>query len=167
MKLNTTRFGEIQIDESKIVEMRGAILGFGHLRRYILLWQDDKMPFCCFQSIDDGSVAFVVIDPFIVKPDYEPVLEDEDLTLLEIEGVQDLMLLNIVTIRSQPFTVSANLRAPLVINVRKMAGAQVVLHDPVHGIQHSIATRHAGSERGAGNEEKISEISRIGHAVEM
>jgi flagellar assembly factor FliW len=167
MKLTTTRFGEIEIDESRIVEMRGAILGFGHFRRYMLLLQDEKTPFCWFQSVDDGAVAFVVINPFITKPDYEPILLDEHLRLLEIETEQDILLLSIVTIRSQPFTVSANLRAPLVINIRKMVGAQVVLHDSAHSIQYPVETCDAGSATGVRDEEKMVNVARIGPAVAM
>lgn len=161
MIINTVRFGEINVDESRVVEMRGGILGFDHLRRFILIVQDQKTPFCWFQSLEDGSVAFVVINPFIVKPDYEPVVSDADIERLEIERAEDVVLLSIVTIRSEPFAVSANLRAPLVVNVKKMAAKQVVLEDAAHPIHYYIETRRSGR----GKKEKGYDMTRIGHAV--
>lgn len=161
MIVNTTRFGEINVDESRVVEMRGGILGFDHLRRFILIVQDEKNPFCWFQSLEDGAVAFVVINPFIVKPDYEPVVSDADIERLEIESAADAVLFSIVTIRSEPFSVSVNLRAPLVINVKKMAAKQIVLEDPAQPVHYPVETRGPVG----GEEEKGCVMTRIGHAV--
>jgi len=134
----TTRFGEIEIDETRIINMRGEILGFEHLKRYVLHKQDDKSPFLWFQSVDDGAIAFVVINPLVVKTDYEPVISGDDVKSLEIESVKDVVLMAIVTIRSNPFTVSANLRAPIVINSRKKLARQVVLEDPEYPVQYYV-----------------------------
>ncbi len=140
MKLVTSRFGEIDVDESRIIEMRGGILGFEHLKKYILHIQDEKTPFWWFQSLDDGKVAFVVINPLVVKTDYEPVISDDDVKSLEIDSVEDVVLMAIVTIRSNPFIVSANLRAPIVINSRKKLAKQIVLEDPDYPVQHYLTT---------------------------
>lgn len=163
MIVKTTRFGEINIDESRVIEMRGGILGFDHLRRYILIVQDEKTPFCWLQSLEDGDVAFVVINPFIVKPDYEPVVSDGDIERLEIERAEDVVLLSIVTIRSEPFAVSANLRAPLVVNVKKMAAKQVILEDPVHPIHYYVETTRSVQRK----DQKDYDMTRIGHAVAL
>ena len=69
MRLSTTRFGDIDIDESRAIMMKAGILGFEHLKRYVLLVQDEEILFWWFQSVDDGSVAFVVINSFVIKPD--------------------------------------------------------------------------------------------------
>jgi flagellar assembly factor FliW len=138
VNIATTRFGEIDIDESKIIDMQGEILGFEHLKKYILHMQDDKTPFWWFQSLDDGAIAFVVINPLVVKPDYEPVISDDDVQCLGIESVEDVVLMAIVTIRSNPVTVSVNLRAPIVINSRNKLAKQVVLDDPEYPVQYYL-----------------------------
>ena len=138
MRISTTRFGDISIDESRVIQMREGMLGFEHLGRYVLLIQDKKIPFWWFQSIEDGSVAFVVINSLAVKPDYEPVISDDEVKLLEIASPEDAVLLSVVTIRSDPFKVTANLRAPIVINAKKMLAKQVVLVEPDYPVQHPI-----------------------------
>jgi len=140
VKILTTRFGEIELDEARIMEMRGGVLGFEHLRRYLLLAHHEKTPFMWFQSIDDGAIAFVVINPQVVKLDYEPVIGDDDVELLEIASLEDITLMAIVTIRSNPVTVSANLRAPIVINSRKRLAKQIVLENPEYPIQYYLKT---------------------------
>jgi flagellar assembly factor FliW len=138
VRISTTRFGDISIDESRVIQMKGGMLGFEHLKRYVLLIQDEKIPFWWFQSIEDGSVAFVVINSLAVKPDYEPVVSDNEVKLLEIASPEDAVLLSVVTIRSDPFKVTANLRAPIVINAKKMLAKQVVLLELDYPVQHPI-----------------------------
>jgi len=143
VRISTTRFGDITIDESRVIQMKGGILGFEHLKKYVLLMQDEKTPFWWFQSVEDGSVAFVVINSFAVKPDYEPVVSDDEVKLLEIASPEDAVLFSVVTIRSDPFTVTANLRAPIVINAKKMLAKQVVLVDLDYSVQHPITEDNA------------------------
>jgi flagellar assembly factor FliW len=134
----TTRFGEIDIDESKIIDMRGGIIGFEHLKKYVLHIKDDNNLFWWFQSIDDGAIAFVVINPYSAKADYEAMISDNDVKLLEIEDAEDVVLLAIVTIRQNPFSVSVNLRAPLVINAKKKIARQIVLEDAQYPVQYYL-----------------------------
>ena len=138
MRLSTTRFGDIDIDESRAILMKGGILGFEHLKRYVFLVQDEEILFCWFQSVDDGSLAFVVINPFIINPDYNPIIQDDDVELLEIELPEDVTLMSIVTIHPDPFKVTANLKAPIVINVKKRLGRQVILDRGNYSIQYPI-----------------------------
>ena len=146
MNIVTTRFGEIDIDETKIIEMRGGILGFENLKKYILHIKDEENPFWWFQSLDDGAIAFVVINPYSAKADYEPMISDNDVKLLEIEEAEDVVLLAIVTIRQNPFSVSVNLRAPVVINAKKKIAKQVVLEDPLYPVQYYLTATVTDSE---------------------
>ena len=138
VKTIATRFGDISIDKSRIIRMKGGILGFEHLKRYVLFMQDKEIPFWWFQSVENGSIAFVVINSFVAKPDYAPVIPDNEAKLLEITSPEDVVLLSIVTINSNPFKVTANLSAPIVINAKKMLAKQVILDGPGYPVQYSI-----------------------------
>jgi len=140
LKISTTRFGDISVDESRVVQMRGGIVGFEHLKRYVLLNQDKETPFMWFQCIDDGSVAFVVIHSLIVKPDYKPIIPRDDVALLEIASAEseDVVLLSVVTIRSDPLRVTANLSAPIVVNAKKMLAKQVILLEGDYPVRYSL-----------------------------
>jgi len=140
MKIDTLRFGTIEVDESRVITMKGCILGFNHLQRYIILIQDKKTPLCWLQSLEDGAVAFVVIDPHMVKPDYRPEINKVHWEFLGISREEDLCLLSIVTIRREPFGVTANLRAPLVINMDQRLGRQVVLEDADYPVRYDISS---------------------------
>jgi flagellar assembly factor FliW len=138
MKINTARFGEIPVEESKVITMAGPILGFEQLDRFILIVPDEKKPFWWLQSVDDGAVAFVVANPFAVKPDYEPEIAGDVARALGIERPEEAVVLCIVSIRKDPLKVTLNLRAPLVINPVTKRGGQVVLEDPKQPIQFDV-----------------------------
>jgi flagellar assembly factor FliW len=138
MKINTTRFGEIPVEESNVITMTGPILGFAQLERYILIVPDEKKPLWWLQSVEDGSVAFVVADPFAVKPDYEPEVPEDIALVLQIERPEDAAVLTIVTIRKDPLKVTLNLKAPLIINPVTKRGGQVVLVDPEQPIRFDV-----------------------------
>lgn len=138
MKVTTTRFGEIDVQESDLISMQGSILGFEDLRNFILLTDEKNTPFRWLQSVESPSVAFVVINPRVVKPDYSPHISDDDFSMLDISKGEDIALLCIVTIRTSPFQITANLRAPLLINAAMKKAAQVVLSDNDYDIQYNV-----------------------------
>jgi flagellar assembly factor FliW len=127
MNIETTRFGKIDTNETDFIIMKGAILGFEHLERFVLMIHDSNTPFMWMQSVDDPSIAFVVIDPSIVKSDYKPEFLESDLNFLDIQGKSLGVILSIVTVRSNPFRLTVNLRAPLLINPENRTAAQIVL----------------------------------------
>lgn len=140
MKFQTSRFGEIDVDESKIIEMRnGGILGFNSLNKFVMIVHEEGSPFHWFQSLDDGSIAFITMNPFIIKSDYGPEIDDQTVEILEIDKVEDIELMVILTIRSEPVKMTANLRAPLVINKQKRLANQVILEDDQYEVQYSVA----------------------------
>lgn len=148
MKIETTRFGEIDIKESELIVMKGPILGFEHLSRFVLLIRDKATPLCWLQSVEDPSIAFVVINPRIIRPDYNPAILAEDLEIVGIKNSEDIALLVIVTVRSQPFRVTANIRAPLLINAETRTARQVVLDDPEYPIQYDVSDHKADVNKG-------------------
>lgn len=138
MELKTVRFGNIGVDESNIITMKGPILGFEKLNRYVLIDKKEEAAFWWLQSVDDGEVVFVVVNPFLIKLDYKPELQDDDVKLLEIEDQADVLLLGIVTIGSNPLQISVNVRAPIVVNWKKKLGKQIVLEDSSLGVQYRL-----------------------------
>ena len=138
MEIDTTRFGKIRIKESELIGMRGRILGFEQHKRFVLVTVEENTPLFWLQSVDDPAIAFVVINPRIVKPDYAPAISEGELGLLDIQRTEEIALLSIVTVRSDPFRATANLRAPILINAANRLATQVILDDPDYPIQHDI-----------------------------
>ena len=140
MKLETPSFGVLEYQEKAIIHIKEGMLGFAGCKRYILIENEEIVPFKWLQSIDEQYVSFPVIDPHIVLRNYTSAVTLEDLHNLEIEQEGDVIMLVVAVIPENPQNATVNLRAPLLINHRRMIGKQVILtnssyhtHQPLSG----------------------------------
>ncbi len=138
MKVMTDRFGAIDVKEEDIITMVEPILGFPYAKRYVILNHKKESPFKWFQCVDDGSLAFVIINPKLVKPDYVVPLEEEDAKKLQLDSLDDAEVYVLVVIPEDPKKMTVNLRGPLVINRKKRLGKQVVIPDDSYPIRYRI-----------------------------
>ncbi len=130
LRVATSRFGEIEVDEKKLITLTTPFLGFPDSRRFVLRPHSPESPFMWLQSVEDQNLAFVVVQPEVVKPDYHPQLTAHDRQELRLAADQDLQILVILTVPSgRPKEITANLLGPLAINVRDRVAKQVLL-DP-------------------------------------
>jgi flagellar assembly factor FliW len=108
------------------VRLPAGILGFEQYKEYMLLANPAEIPFAWLRVADSASLAFVVINPFIVAPDYAPDIPDTDVEFLGLKGPNDALLFNIVTLRGQN-RATVNLKGPIVINRHTRTGKQVII----------------------------------------
>lgn len=138
MDLETRHFGKIEVDEKGIVNFPEGLPGFEDAKKFILLGGGDDSPFRWLQSVDRPELAFVVVNPFSIKKDYDIDIPDNVLERLEIENTEDMQLYSIVVVPEDVSKMSMNLKAPVIINVKNKKGAQVVLDTDVYGVRHYI-----------------------------
>jgi flagellar assembly factor FliW len=133
LKITTTRFGTIEIQEEQIIQVPAGIIGFPEYKRYVLLEHKKGSSFFWFQAVDNEGLAFVLINPGLFSPDYRFALCPEDQEALEIRnGRSEIQTLAIVSITQRatdekPVEMTANLLGPIVINVQKRLARQIVL----------------------------------------
>lgn len=138
LTINTSRFGPLTIDEKDIIVFYKGIPGFPQLRRFIYLDRGaEDGPFGWLQALDDAEVAFIVIDPLVLQPQYQVAATVEMVADLDITQSEQVQVLAIVTLTDDLATATANLRAPLLINVDKRLGQQLVLEDALP-VRHPI-----------------------------
>ena len=148
MKITTTRFSALEVDEASLILMQRGILGFERYKRFVLLKPSSDEPLLWLQAVDDPALAFVVANPSVIKRNYNPAIMEYELELLDIQRGEDIVLLSILTFHVPPLGVTANLRAPIVINTANRKGNQVVLEDPAYPIQYPVLGDDAGGEGG-------------------
>ncbi len=130
MVINTRIFGEVTVDDEKMIHFPNGIVGFPELQDFALIHdseQGDQGGIRWMQSIQEPSFAMPVVDPLVAKEDYNPTVEDD---LLKIIGeCEDPLVLVTITVPSDLTKMSVNLKAPLIINVDTKKAAQVILED--------------------------------------
>ncbi len=138
VKVATSRFGEIEVKDSDVIELPAGLIGFPELKKYVLLDHDKDSPFKWLQSLDDGAIAFVLINPLLFKPDYTVEVSEGEISDLTIEAEEDAVISVIITMPSNPQNMTANLKAPLVFNLKNRKGKQIILNNPAYTTRHNI-----------------------------
>lgn len=129
MKVNTTRFGELQVNQEDVINFSEGLLGFESLKKFFVVDPGDSTLILWLQSIEDSKVAFPIIEPKIFKPDYVAKLLPADMNSVKLESLNEAKIYSILTIPSNITEMSANLKAPIVINNSKKVAKQIVLQD--------------------------------------
>ncbi|MFN8371082.1 MAG: flagellar assembly protein FliW [Bacteriovoracaceae bacterium] len=129
MKIKTSRFGELEVDKSDILLLNEGLLGFESLKKFFIVDPGDNTLILWLQSTENPTVAFPLIEPKIFDPNYIVKLLPADLKNLELDSVNDAKVYTVLTIPSDVTQMTANMKAPLVINSKKQLARQVVLQD--------------------------------------
>lgn len=139
MNIVTKLFGEIEIEEKKMITFNQGIIGFPDLRDFLLVHDSDSSgAIRWLQSIQEPAFAMPVIDPLSVMPEYNPCIEDELLKPLEIENEEDVLVLVTITVPSDLTKMSVNLKAPIVINGANRRANQIITDDEQYLVKYPI-----------------------------
>jgi flagellar assembly factor FliW len=125
--VQSSRFGPMEIAEDSIITFSKGLIGFPDATKFVMF--DHKPPFAWLHSIEDQALAFVVMDGSQFLPQFElapPHNEPE----MDLKDNDDYAILVVVTVRGDPTLTTANIKAPLFVNLRNRRGAQVIYDDP-------------------------------------
>lgn len=154
MKANTRIFGEIDIEDGKIITMAKGMIGFPDLQHFALIFDEERdakqFSIMWLQSMDDGDIAFPVIVPTLVKPDYHPTVSDEILSPLGELTEENTYILTTVKVPKNIEDIACNLKAPIVINTDNNKAVQLIVEDdyevrfPFYSLIKSMKKEKAG-----------------------
>ena len=139
MIIDTEKFGEIEVDESRIFDFVLPIIGFDELHKYVLLDPSPETLFKWLQSVEDPSLAFPVISVTSLNYDYSVDISDDVIQALEINNSESLLVMNVTSIpQDNPKGTTINLLAPLIFNVDNQKAGQIVLSGSGYDISHPM-----------------------------
>jgi len=144
MLINTKCFGEINIEDEKIVTFENGIMGFPDFKKYTLIFNiegEKKAKIAWLQSVEEPALALPVINPFEVKDDYDPTIQDDLLIPLGDVTNENAVVLLVVTVPSDISKVTANLKAPIIINSDTRLGAQVIVENQDYEVRYPITKK--------------------------
>lgn len=148
MQVKTTRFGEVEIEESKIITFEDGIPGFLEERQFVIMPYGEDSPFSFLQSATEDYLAFLMTDPFLFFQDYEFYLDEENMKALEVESNEDIAIFSMITVPVDNVkAMTANLVAPVVINIKTRKAKQIVLEKTKYTTKHPVFSDTA-SEKG-------------------
>ncbi len=138
MLVTTTRFGAVEVADAALFTFADGLPGFPHRRRFAILEAERFAPFRWLHSLEDPGLAFLVIDPLLVKPDYRAEVTPEEAASIGLQAAESGFVLVILTVPDHPREMTANLKAPLVFNPGPRLARQFILLGADHPIRHRV-----------------------------
>ncbi len=152
MNITTNLFGEVEVDESKIICFAQGIIGFPDLKRFMLIHdvEDEDKKISWLQSVDEPGFALPVIDPLVIDEGYNPEIDDELLVPLNIEDASQILVVTTITVPSDITKMTANFKAPMIINAANLKAAQIIVEDEKYIVKYPIYDILKGNKEGDG-----------------
>ena len=141
MKITTRVFGEMEIDDDKIIHFPAGIIGFPEMTDFALVFDEEKgktSPIRWLQSLQETNFALPVMDPLLVVQDYNPEVEDDYLIPLGEMAAEDTLVLVTVTVPKELVKMSINLQAPIIINAETKKATQIIVNTEKYPIKYYI-----------------------------
>lgn len=138
MKIESTRFGELEVAEEQLINFPHGIPGFPEEKTFVHIPHGAESPFSFLQSATEANLTFLLVDPFAFFRAYEFVLENEVAEELGLSQANPPMVFLIATVNGKLADMTVNLLAPLVINRVNRTGRQVILDKPEYSTNHKL-----------------------------
>lgn len=141
MLANTKFFGEVELADEKVLEFPNGLIGFENYKKFAIMYDEEskgKTRISWLQSLEEPLLALPVIDPLAIVEEYIPVIEDELLETLGNPADEDLLFLLAMTVPSDMTKVTANMKAPIIINAATKKGVQLIVENEDYPVKFSV-----------------------------
>lgn len=140
MKIQTSRFGALDVQDADLIQITEGLLGFETLKRFFIVDPADETLVLWLQSADQADVAFPILEPKLFKHDYKVRLSANELRALKMDSItkKEALVYCVLTIPEDVTKLTANMKAPVVINADERVGRQVVLQENDYNVKASI-----------------------------
>lgn len=141
MLIKTKCFGDVDVDNSKIIRFENGILGFEDYKEFTILFDSEKKAsktIMWLQSTEEQALALPVVDPLIFTDNYNPVIEDELLASIGEIAEDDLLILVTLTVPSDITKMTSNFKAPIIINAGTLKGIQIIAENEDYKVKTPV-----------------------------
>lgn len=141
MLAKTKFFGEVELDDDKVLDFPNGIIGFENFTKFAIMYDEDNTAetrISWLQSLEEPVLALPVIDPLAIAEEYTPMIEDELLAPLGNAADEDLLFLLAMTVPSDMTKVTANMKAPFIINAVTKKGVQLIVENEDYPVKYNV-----------------------------
>ncbi len=154
MEIESKPYGEIEIDSDKIITIKDGLFGFEDEEKFVIIGKEEEQPFEWLQSVEKPDLAFVIVQPRVIRPDYELSLLPEDYREIKAEDSEEIITYAIVVVPENPDNMTVNLKGPVIINQEELVGKQVINQVEEYTVRHRVLEEmNAGPEEVAADGE--------------
>lgn len=139
MEVTTSCFGTVSYTKEDTIHFPNGIFGFPQWKEYLPLpFDKDSDQMLYLQSIEEESISFILMNPFMLLPNYQPSVTGEDMEMLDCQDEQDLSFYVISVIHEPLEDSTVNLKCPIAVNVKNHCAIQLILDHPDYTFRHRL-----------------------------
>jgi flagellar assembly factor FliW len=141
MVAETKFFGTVDIEDEKIIEFPMGIIGFENLKKFALIYdseREEKSKISWLQSMEEPLMVLPVINPIDITESYNPVIEDELMKIIGDPADEDVLIFTSMSIPSDLTKMTANLKAPFIINAADRKAMQVIVENDDYPVKYNV-----------------------------
>lgn len=140
MEVSTKYFSNIQYNENEVIYFKNGLFGFENFKKYLLIrFENNNNNLICLQSIEEESIAFVMINPYNFINDYNLSLSEEDFKQLQVDDITSILVYNICVLNDDISRSTANMKCPVVINPQTRNAKQLILEDSSYEFKYPFS----------------------------
>lgn len=140
MKLRTKYFHDIDYQQEDILHFPNGLFGFEEEQQFLLLpFAGSDGTLLSLQSVKTPALAFVVMNPFSLRPDYAPELGEQELEFLQVQRSQELCFYVLCAVREPVGESTVNFKCPLAVNIDTRRAVQVILETKAYHMRHRLS----------------------------
>src|SRR5690606_33087020 len=129
MKITTAYMGEVEINPTQIIKFEHGLPGFEEEKEFIQLPLSEESAYQVLQSVNTSGLAFIITSPYAIIPDYSFDLEDPVIQALDIKSIDEVAVFVIVSLKDTLEKSTVNMKAPIVLNIKKQKAKQIILEE--------------------------------------
>lgn len=128
--IETSEYGTLHLEDRHLVEFPQGLHGFEHLRKFVVIADDSLVPFKWLLSIENPSIGFPILSPFQVDFSYQ--------TEVEYDPACCAPMVIVTLYDSEKQTATANMRAPIIFDMKRGTAQQILATDSAYSENHPI-----------------------------
>ena len=136
MQVEISGLGNVTYDESELLYFKEGLYGFDDLHKYLPVPFEESDRIFILQSIEEPMISFVLMNPFMILDDYDPVLLDKDIEDLGNPSMDDISFYIICSLKSDIGESTLNLKCPIAVNATNKQAKQIILEDSKYQLRH-------------------------------
>lgn len=141
MLAKTKFFGEVELADEKVLDFPNGLIGFENMTKFAIMYDEENKGttrISWLQSLQEPLLALPVIDPLAIVSEYVPMIEDDLLAPLGSPADEDLLVLLAMTVPSDMTKVTANMKAPIIINATTKKGVQLIAENEDYPVKFNV-----------------------------
>lgn len=141
MVAETRLFGTIDIAEDKVIEFPMGMIGFEQLKNFAIIYdieREERSKISWLQSMDEPMLAFPIIHPSEIYENYSPIVEDELMKNIGDPADADVLIFTTLSIPSDLTKMTANLKAPIIINTEAKKAMQIIVENEDYPVKYNV-----------------------------